>query len=288
MQQASSATTRSRSCATSLPPSSVAALGCSGCAVSPAHFQQFRFASTPRCLSPLPHSVTMIAAAAAAARRVAVRSTRRSFASSAAALPTLDYGYDALQPAISAQIMEIHHSKHHATYINNYNAAIETYADAERRGDIAGMIALQGAIKFNGGGAFPLPPQSGMGDRPRPRHQSLAPPQAPNGRVLAASTLRMAVGSPQTCGTSMHSLASRMHLALALRSRHTHTVRCWLRQRPFPTLNGSPSPPHYSSTYCAGSSAPNASCAAPRCFAEKKHKCNNNKSNSNSNSNNYY
>jgi Fe-Mn family superoxide dismutase len=96
----------------------------------------------------------MLSAAAAAARRVAVRSaTRRTVASSAAALPTLDYDYAALQPAISAQIMEIHHSKHHATYVNNYNAAIETYADAERRGDIAGMIALQGAIKFNGGGA---------------------------------------------------------------------------------------------------------------------------------------
>eukprot|EP00750_Incisomonas_marina_P005629 INCI14055.3.p1 GENE.INCI14055.3~~INCI14055.3.p1 ORF type:complete len:226 (+),score=49.21 INCI14055.3:345-1022(+) len=94
----------------------------------------------------------MLAATANAARRVAQQTARRSFSSSAAALPTLNYDYGALEPAVSAQIMEIHHSKHHATYVANYNAAMETYADAEARGDVATMIALQGAIKFNGGG----------------------------------------------------------------------------------------------------------------------------------------
>ncbi len=40
-------------------------------------------------------------------------------------LPKLEYAYDALDPSIDAQTMEIHHTKHHQTYINNLNAALE-------------------------------------------------------------------------------------------------------------------------------------------------------------------
>lgn len=45
-------------------------------------------------------------------------------------LPQLPYSYDALQPIISKEIMEIHHTKHHATYIANLNAAEEQLQDA--------------------------------------------------------------------------------------------------------------------------------------------------------------
>lgn len=71
---------------------------------------------------------------------------------STAKLPDLPYDFGALQPYISGQIMELHHKKHHQAYVTNFNAAMEQYAQAESKNDIATMIKLQGAIKFNGGG----------------------------------------------------------------------------------------------------------------------------------------
>lgn len=47
------------------------------------------------------------------------------------ALPPLPYAYDALEPHIDALTMEIHHSKHHQTYVNNLNAALEGTPYAE-------------------------------------------------------------------------------------------------------------------------------------------------------------
>eukprot|EP00466_Bigelowiella_natans_P020703 jgi/Bigna1/41304/e_gw1.51.118.1 len=86
------------------------------------------------------------------ALRSAFSSARKALFSTKHALPDLNYDYGALEPTVSAKIMELHHSKHHQTYVTNLNAALETYADAEAKGDTAKMIALQGAIKFNGGG----------------------------------------------------------------------------------------------------------------------------------------
>ena len=40
-------------------------------------------------------------------------------------LPSLPYAFDALEPSIDAQTMQIHHGKHHQAYVNNLNAAIE-------------------------------------------------------------------------------------------------------------------------------------------------------------------
>lgn len=47
-----------------------------------------------------------------------------------ASLPNLPYDYNALAPIVSGQIMELHHQKHHAAYVKNYNAAVEQLADA--------------------------------------------------------------------------------------------------------------------------------------------------------------
>lgn len=67
-------------------------------------------------------------------------------------LPELPYDYDALEPVISGKIMELHHSKHHQGYINNFNMLAEKAQAAIEKNDIAAYIALQPGLKFNGGG----------------------------------------------------------------------------------------------------------------------------------------
>ena len=50
-------------------------------------------------------------------------------------LPDLPYDYSALEPVISAEIMQLHHSKHHQTYVNNYNVASEKLSEAVAKGN---------------------------------------------------------------------------------------------------------------------------------------------------------
>lgn len=74
-------------------------------------------------------------------------------------LPALNYAYDALEPHIDALTMEIHHSRHHQTYINNLNAALEGASELAalpveellRRFDTL-PATLQGAVRNHGGG----------------------------------------------------------------------------------------------------------------------------------------
>ncbi len=67
-------------------------------------------------------------------------------------LPDLPYDFQALEPVISAEIMQLHYSKHHAAYVANLNIALEKYKEAEGKQDLSAMIALEPAIRFNGGG----------------------------------------------------------------------------------------------------------------------------------------
>ena len=67
-------------------------------------------------------------------------------------LPDMPYDFSALEPVISAEIMQLHYSKHHNAYVTNLNAALEKYQDVDFKEDLAAMIALQQAIRFNGGG----------------------------------------------------------------------------------------------------------------------------------------
>ncbi|KAJ9605511.1 Superoxide dismutase [Mn], mitochondrial [Cladophialophora chaetospira] len=104
-------------------------------------------------------SLLRSAARPSAYRAVAASNPARSLATAdktfirkKATLPDLKYDYGALEPAISGQIMELHHSKHHQTYVNSYNTAADQYAAAEANDDIATKISLQPLINFHGGG----------------------------------------------------------------------------------------------------------------------------------------
>lgn len=67
-------------------------------------------------------------------------------------LPPLPYDFGALEPVINAEIMNLHYSKHHQAYVNNLNKALEQCYEAEQKQDLATVVSLQSAIKFNGGG----------------------------------------------------------------------------------------------------------------------------------------
>ncbi len=76
-------------------------------------------------------------------------------------LPKLNYPYTALEPYIDAQTMEIHYSKHHATYVTNLNKALEGYPELQDKqieellthlNDLPETIKTQ--VKNNGGGHY--------------------------------------------------------------------------------------------------------------------------------------
>ncbi|MBW0474314.1 hypothetical protein O181_014029 [Austropuccinia psidii MF-1] len=96
-------------------------------------------------------------------------------------LPDLPYPYNALEPAISEEIMILHHSKHHAAYVNGLNKAEQDLAHALHAKDIKAVIKIQNAIKFNGGGHLNhsffwkiLQPESSGGGKPVEGHFSKA------------------------------------------------------------------------------------------------------------------
>ena len=62
-------------------------------------------------------------------------------------LPELDYDYGALEPHISGQINEIHHSKHHAAYVKGVNDAVAKLEEA-RAGDDSLLARLGGVTRF--------------------------------------------------------------------------------------------------------------------------------------------
>ncbi len=76
-------------------------------------------------------------------------------------LPALDYGYDALGPNISKDIMQLHHQKHHQTYVDKLNAAIESHPELADK-TIVELISdldaipesIRSAVRNHGGGHY--------------------------------------------------------------------------------------------------------------------------------------
>ena len=74
-------------------------------------------------------------------------------------LPALPYAFDALEPHIDAQTMQIHHGKHHQAYVTNLNAALDKHAGLQDKpleellGNLAGVPDdIRTAVRNNGGG----------------------------------------------------------------------------------------------------------------------------------------
>jgi Fe-Mn family superoxide dismutase len=67
-------------------------------------------------------------------------------------LPDLAYDYSALEPSISGTIMELHHSKHHQTYVTGANAALAQLAEARDADNLANVNKLEKDLAFNLGG----------------------------------------------------------------------------------------------------------------------------------------
>ncbi|KAI5863293.1 superoxide dismutase [Durotheca rogersii] len=101
------------------------------------------------------------------------------------ALPPLPYPYDALEPSISKQIMELHHTKHHQAYVTNLNKALEASSNALAQGKLQDSAAQLSAIRFNGGGHI--------------NHslfwENLAPSSSPDSSIAAAPKLIGAIKS---------------------------------------------------------------------------------------------
>lgn len=67
-------------------------------------------------------------------------------------LPDLDYDYAALEPHISARIMELHHSKHHKAYVDGANAAVTKLEELRESGDYAALNGVEKNLAFHLGG----------------------------------------------------------------------------------------------------------------------------------------
>ena len=64
-------------------------------------------------------------------------------------LPDLRYDYGALEPHISGTIMELHHDKHRAGYVEGANDTLEQLDEARQKGDLSRLAALERALAFN-------------------------------------------------------------------------------------------------------------------------------------------
>lgn len=67
-------------------------------------------------------------------------------------LPDLPYDYGALAPHVAGEIMELHHSKHHRTYVTGLNDTLEKLAAAREKGDFGPIVGLEKSLAFNLGG----------------------------------------------------------------------------------------------------------------------------------------
>ena len=64
-------------------------------------------------------------------------------------LPDLPYDYGALERAMTGEILELHHDKHHATYVKAANDTLDQLAEARDKGQLDGLVGLEKTLAFN-------------------------------------------------------------------------------------------------------------------------------------------
>lgn len=101
----------------------------------------------------------MLVATGVAGAVVATSSPFQAAHAAEATLPALPYAYDALEPFIDAQTMEIHHSRHHKAYIDRLNATLKDYPDLQSKATIdllrnldAIPESIRSVVRNHGGG----------------------------------------------------------------------------------------------------------------------------------------
>ena len=67
-------------------------------------------------------------------------------------LPDLPYDYSAREPHISGEIMELHHDKHHATYVKGVNTVLDQLAEARESSSFGSLVGLEKTLAFHLGG----------------------------------------------------------------------------------------------------------------------------------------
>lgn len=64
-------------------------------------------------------------------------------------LPDLDYDYGSLEPAMSGEILELHHSKHHAAYVKGANDTLDQLAETADKATPTQTVGLEKTLAFN-------------------------------------------------------------------------------------------------------------------------------------------
>ncbi|NLT56518.1 MAG: superoxide dismutase [Actinomycetales bacterium] len=64
-------------------------------------------------------------------------------------LPDLPYDYAALEPAITGEILQLHHAKHHAAYVTGANTTLEQLAEAREHNQYGGLVGLEKTLAFH-------------------------------------------------------------------------------------------------------------------------------------------
>ncbi|MEV4171668.1 superoxide dismutase [Nonomuraea sp. NPDC049709] len=64
-------------------------------------------------------------------------------------LPDMPYDYAALEPAITGEILELHHARHHAAYVKGANDTLERLAEARDKGEFSNLVGLEKTFAFN-------------------------------------------------------------------------------------------------------------------------------------------